>query len=144
MAYILALNKHQPQIDKNAFIAATAVIVGDVVVGPNSSVWYNTVLRGDTNTILIGKDTSIQDNSTVHVEGDSPLVIGDGVVIGHNAIIHCQKIGNNCLIGMGACLLSYTEIGDNCIIGAGAVVTHGKKSRLILWYMVPLLRLSAI
>ena len=127
MAYILALNNHQPKFDKSVFVAATASIIGDVVIGPNSSVWYNTVLRGDTNAIIIGKNSNIQDNVTVHVEGDSPLKIGEGVVIGHNAIIHCQKIGSNCLIGMGACIMSYTEIGDNCIIGAGAVVTQGKK-----------------
>lgn len=127
MAYILALNNHQPKIDKSVFVAATASILGDVVIGHNSSVWYNAVLRGDTNAIIIGKNTNVQDNVTVHVDGDKPLEIGDGVVIGHNAIIHCQKIGDNCLIGMGACIMSYTEIGDNCIIGAGAVITQGKK-----------------
>jgi len=127
MANILTLKNHKPQIASSVFIAPTAVVAGDVVVGEGSSIWYNAVIRGDTNYIVIGKNTNIQDNATLHVETDCPLDIGDNVVIGHNAIVHCRKVGNNCLIGMGACILNYTEIGDNCIIGAGAMVTQNKK-----------------
>ena len=127
MANILTLKNHKPQIASSVFIAPTAVVAGDVVVGEGSSIWYNAVIRGDTNYIVIGKNTNIQDNATLHVETDCPLDIGNNVVIGHNAIVHCRKVGNNCLIGMGACILNYTEIGDNCIIGAGAMVTQNKK-----------------
>lgn len=127
MANILTLKNHKPQIDSSVFVAPTAVVAGDVVIGEGSSIWYNAVISGDTNHIVIGKNTNIQDNSTLHVETDCPLDIGDNVVIGHNAIVHCRRVGNNCLIGMGACILNYTEIGDNCIIGAGAMVTQNKK-----------------
>ena len=103
------------------------VKIGNVTIGEGANIWFNTVLRGDIQSITVGKYTNIQDNSTVHVMGDQPTVIGDYVTIGHNAVIHGNKIGDNCLIGMGAVLLGYCEIGENTIIGAGAVVTQHKK-----------------
>jgi carbonic anhydrase/acetyltransferase-like protein (isoleucine patch superfamily) len=124
---VMSYKSLQPKIDKSAFLAPTATVIGDVTLGEGSSVWFNTILRGDIESIHVGKYTNIQDNSTVHVMGDQPTIIGDYVTIGHNSVIHCKKIGNNCLIGMGAVLLGYCEIGDNTIIGAGTVVTQHKK-----------------
>lgn len=116
-----------PQIDETVFVADGVRVIGDVTIGENSGIWFNTVLRGDTHPIRIGKFTNIQDNSTVHVMHDYPCEIGDYVTIGHGAIVHGCIVGNNCLIGMGAVILSYAEIGDNCIIAAGALVPERKK-----------------
>lgn len=124
---VMSYKSLQPKIDTSVFLAPTATVIGDVSIGEGSSVWFNTILRGDIESIHVGKYTNIQDNSTVHVMGDQATVIGDYVTIGHNSVIHCKKIGNNCLIGMGAVLLGYCEIGDNTIIGAGTVVTQHKK-----------------
>jgi len=124
---VMSYKSLQPKIDTSVFLAPTATVIGDVSIGEGSSVWFNTILRGDIESIHVGKYTNIQDNSTVHVMGDQPTVIGDYVTIGHNSVIHCKKIGNNCLIGMGAVLLGYCEIGDNTIIGAGTVVTQHKR-----------------
>ncbi len=116
-----------PKVDKTAYVASTAVVTGDVVIGENSSIWYNTVARGDTNNIVVGKNTNIQDACILHVSDYHNLEIGDNVVAGHCAILHACKIGNNVLIGMGATVLDGAEIGDNCVIGAGALVSPGKK-----------------
>lgn len=124
---VMSYKSLQPKIDTSVFLAPTATVIGDVSIGEGSSVWFNTILRGDIESIHVGKYTNIQDNSTVHVMGDQATVIGDYVTIGHNSVIHCKKIGNNCLIGMGAVLLGYCEIGDNTIIGAGTIVTQHKK-----------------
>ena len=127
MSHIISFNGITPCIHPSAFIAETAVVIGDVEIGEGSSIWYNTVLRGDSNAIRVGKYTNIQDNSTVHIESDQPIHIGDYVLIGHNAIIHGAKVGKGCLIGMGTVLMSYSEIGENCIIGAGTLITEHKK-----------------
>jgi carbonic anhydrase/acetyltransferase-like protein (isoleucine patch superfamily) len=127
MAHIMTYKNHKPEIDSSVFVAETATIVGNVKIGEMSSIWYNTVLRGDFNHITVGKYTNIQDNTTVHVEPDQELVIGDYVLIGHNSIIHGSKIGDGCLIGMGAILQGYSEIGENCIIGAGTMINQNKK-----------------
>jgi carbonic anhydrase/acetyltransferase-like protein (isoleucine patch superfamily) len=124
---IMPYKSVMPNIDPSVFVAPTATVIGNVTIGEGANIWFNTVLRGDIQSITVGKYTNIQDNSTVHVMGDQPTVIGDYVTIGHNAVIHCNKIGDNCLIGMGAVLLGYCEIGENTIIGAGAVVTQHKK-----------------
>ncbi|MGL5269895.1 MAG: gamma carbonic anhydrase family protein [Selenomonadaceae bacterium] len=124
---IMPYKSVMPSIDPSVFVAPTATVIGNVTIGEGANIWFNTVLRGDIQSITVGKYTNIQDNSTVHVMGDQPTVIGDYVTIGHNAVIHCNKIGDNCLIGMGAVLLGYCEIGENTIIGAGAVVTQHKK-----------------
>lgn len=123
---IRALKGIEPDIHKNAFVAETAVVIGDVSIGEGSSIWYGTVLRGDIENIKIGKYSNIQDNSVVHTETDIPTIIGDYTVVGHNAIVHGCTIGNNCLIGMGAIILNNAVIGDNSIIGAGSIVTEGK------------------
>ena len=116
-----------PKIDPSVFVADRATIIGDVTMEEGSSTWFNTVLRGDIERIHIGKYTNIQDNTTIHVMGNQPTIIGDYVTIGHNAVIHCNKVGNNCLIGMGAILLGYCEIGENTIIAAGTIITQHKK-----------------
>lgn len=118
----------RPRIDPTAFVADGAQIIGDVRLGPGSSVWFNAVLRGDDNFIQVGAGTNIQDGSIVHVENEiTPAVIGENCVIGHNAIIHGCEIGDGCLIGMGAIILSGARLGPNCIVAAGAVVPENKQ-----------------
>ena len=113
---------HGPQIDKEAFIAETAVLIGQVAVGARSSIWYGAVLRGDLDAISVGEGTSVQDNAVLHCEKGSPVHIGNNVTIGHGAIVHGSTVGDNVLIGMGAVVLNGCTIGENSIIAAGAVV----------------------
>ncbi|MBR0283673.1 MAG: gamma carbonic anhydrase family protein [Selenomonadaceae bacterium] len=127
MGFIMPLEGKAPQIHPSVFVAPSATVVGDVVIGEHSSLWFSTIVRGDFQPVRIGSYTNIQDNATIHVMGDEPTEIGNHVIIGHNAIIHSRHIGNNCLIGMGSILLGHTEIGDNCIIGAGTLLTQHKK-----------------
>ena len=108
------------------YVADGAKIIGDVEIGENSSVWYNAVVRGDSNSIVIGKSTNIQDNAVLHTSRNYALEIGDNVTIGHGAIVHGCTIGNNVLIGMGAIILDGVVIEDDCMIGAGALVTQNK------------------
>lgn len=108
------------------YIADGAKIVGDVAIGEDSSVWYNAVIRGDSNSIVIGKNTNVQDNAVLHTSHGHGLKIGDNVTIGHGAIVHGCTIGNNVLIGMGAIVLDGAVVEDHCIIGAGALVTQNK------------------
>jgi carbonic anhydrase/acetyltransferase-like protein (isoleucine patch superfamily) len=125
-----------PSIDPTVFLAASAVVVGDVVIGPDSSLWFHTVVRGDVGPIRIGARSNLQDHVTVHVVGGKfGTVIGDDVTIGHRAIVHGCTLGNRVLIGMGAVVLDGVEIADDCLIGAGALVTPGVKipaGRLVL------------
>lgn len=111
-----------PDIHDSVYIAPGAKIIGDVRIGRDSSVWFQTVLRGDVAEIRIGERTNIQDLCMGHVAKDTPLIIGNGVTIGHNCCVHGCTIGDNCLIGMGAVLLNNSVIGTGCIIAAGAVV----------------------
>jgi carbonic anhydrase/acetyltransferase-like protein (isoleucine patch superfamily) len=115
-----------PGFDEDVFVAQGAVVIGDVRIGSHSSVWFNTVVRGDVHPIRIGRYTNIQDNATVHVMYNHSTIIGDYVTVGHNAVVHACTVGNNCLIGMGAIILSYSEIGENSIIAAGALITEHK------------------
>lgn len=114
-----------PKTAPSSFVHKTAVVCGNVTLGENVSVWPGAVLRGDIAEIFVGENSNIQDNACVHVNYNCPAVIGKGVSVGHGAIIHGSKIGDNCLIGMNAVVLE-SEIGPNCLIGAGAVVTAGK------------------
>ena len=100
------------------------VVLGDVTIGENSGIWYNAVVRGDRDSIVIGRESNIQDNAVVHLGSGYPVEIGDHVTIGHGAIVHGCKIGDNTMIGMGAILMNGCKIGKNCIIGAGALVTQ--------------------
>ena len=114
-----------PTITSNAFIEDTAVVVGDVVIGSESSVWFNSVIRGDVHYIRIGHQTNIQDLSLLHVTHDThPLVIGDDVTVGHHVVLHGCTIGNRVLIGMGSVVMDGAVIEDDCIIGAGSLVTE--------------------
>lgn len=123
-----------PQIGKNVFIAKSADIIGDVKIGDDSSVWFKAVIRGDVHKIQIGKRTSIQDGTVVHVthykfddkSGGYPTIIGDDVTVGHGVILHGCIIANACLIGMGAVILDGANIGEESIVGAGSLVTQGK------------------
>lgn len=117
----------EPKLAADVFVAPTASVVGDVTIGEGSNIWFGAVVRGDVDKVVIGKHSNVQDNATVHTMGDAPTVIGDHVTIGHNAVIHCSKIGNNTLVGMGSVLMGYTEIGDNCIIGANTFLQQHKK-----------------
>lgn len=112
-----------PVIDEGAFIAENATVIGDVTIGKGSSVWYSAVLRGDMCKITIGENSNIQDNATVHVGMTDAAVIGNGVTVGHNALVHGATIGDNALVGMGSVILDGAVIGENSIIAAGAVVT---------------------
>jgi carbonic anhydrase/acetyltransferase-like protein (isoleucine patch superfamily) len=116
-----------PQIDENAFVADSADIIGKINLEEDTSIWFGAVLRGDCNSIHVGKGSNIQDNCTVHVGKNSPVEIGANVTVGHNAIIHGCKIGNNSLIGMGSIILNDAEIGEDVIVGAGSLITSGKK-----------------
>ncbi|WP_138203060.1 gamma carbonic anhydrase family protein [Haloimpatiens lingqiaonensis] len=116
-----------PNIQDETFIAPSADIIGDVTIEEGANIWYGAVLRGDTNKIYIGRNTNIQDNSVVHVDVDKPCIIGDGVTVGHRAIIHGCIVKDNVLVGMGATILNGAEIGENTIIGAGSLVTQNKK-----------------
>ena len=109
---------------KKAHIAPNAVVLGDVELGEGCSIWYNAVVRGDRAPIKIGKGSNVQDNCVVHVESGYSVSIGEGVTIGHGAIVHGCSIGDNSLIGMGAILLNGCKIGKNCMIGAGALITQ--------------------
>ena len=128
MAIIRELRGFTPKIGKNCFIAENAVIIGDVTIGDDCSIWYGVVLRGDVNTIRIGNRVNIQDNASVHtLYQRSVTEIGDDVSVGHNAVVHGAKVGNNVLVGMGAILMDNAEIADGSIIAAGAVVLTGEK-----------------
>ena len=111
-----------PQIHKLAFVAEGARIIGDVILKADSSIWYNTVCRGDINQIVIGERSNMQDNSVIHLENDQGVIVGNNVTVGHNAIIHGCTINDGALIGMGAIIMNGAVIGKGAVIGAGAVV----------------------
>ncbi len=113
-------------IDKNVFIAEGAKVVGSVEIARDSSVWYNAVIRADSNSVKIGERSNVQDNAVIHTSKNFGVVIGDNVTIGHGAIVHGCTVGNNVMIGMGAIVLDGAVIEENSIIGAGALITGGK------------------
>jgi carbonic anhydrase/acetyltransferase-like protein (isoleucine patch superfamily) len=123
---IQALGGKTPKIGRNVFIAPTAVVIGDVEIGDGASVWYGAVLRGDLDPIRIGAGSNIQDNSSVHTDRGHPVVIGAGVTVGHNAVIHGCTIEDYCLIGIGALVLSGAVIRQGSVVAAGAVVKEGQ------------------
>lgn len=119
-------NGKTPEISENAYVHASAVLIGDVKVEENANIWCSAVLRGDMNKIIIGENSNVQDNATIHTLSDNQVVIGKNVTIAHNAVVHGATIGDNCLIGMGCVVLDNVVIGKNSIIGAGAIVTANK------------------
>ena len=119
--------KHKEPRDKgSAFIAPNATVIGDVVLGKNTSVWFNAVIRGDDDKITVGKGSNIQDNCTLHCDKGFPITVGENVTVGHNAVLHGCEIGDGSLIGMNATVLNGAKIGKNCLVGAGALVTENK------------------
>ena len=120
-------NGKHPRVGKNCFIAENAVLIGDVTLGDNCSIWYGAVLRADMAPIILGDNCNIQDNCVVHVNSGLPAVLGDRVSVGHGAIVHGAKVEENSLIGMGAILLDGAHIGRGCIVGAGALVAERKE-----------------
>jgi carbonic anhydrase/acetyltransferase-like protein (isoleucine patch superfamily) len=110
----------------NYWIAPTAVVIGNVKLKTNASIWYGAVLRGDNDPIVIGANSNIQDGSILHTDLGSPLIVGDGVTVGHLVMLHGCTIGDNSLIGIGAVILNGARIGRNCLIGAKALITEGK------------------
>ena len=124
-ASVLSVAGLSPEVDESAFLAAGARVIGDVRLGPESSVWYNAVLRGDSASITVGAGSNLQDNVSVHVDAGSPVVIGENVSVGHNAVVHGCTVGEGSLIGMGSVVLSGAEIGPGCLVAGGAVVLEG-------------------
>jgi carbonic anhydrase/acetyltransferase-like protein (isoleucine patch superfamily) len=114
------------QVHPSVFVAQGAVIVGDVHLGENASVWFGAVLRGDTEPIRIGAGTNIQDGAILHVDPGFPLSVGRDVTVGHGAIIHGAQVGDNTLVGIRSVLLNGVVVGENCIVGACSLLTQGK------------------
>ena len=119
--------RKKPKLGQGVYIAKTAVVLGDVTLGAHSSVWYGAVLRGDINRIVVGHHTNIQDNAVLHLADDFPCLVGNWVTVGHGAIVHACKVGDEVLVGMGAVILDGAVIGKQSIIGAKALVTQGMK-----------------
>ena len=109
------------------WVAPNAVVIGDVSLKKNASVWFGAVLRGDNDPIILGENSNIQDNSVCHTDDGMPLIIGNNVTVGHKVILHSCTVGNNSLIGMGSTVLNKAKIGNNCLVGANALVTEGKE-----------------
>ena len=124
---ILSFNGKTPKIGKDVFIAPTAVIIGYVDIDDGANIWYGTVVRGDSSHIRIGKNTNIQDNSTVHTDRDGPTIIGRDVTIGHNAVVHGCTVEDRCLIGIGAIVLGRATIKAGTIVAAGSLVRRGQQ-----------------
>lgn len=126
MAIIKSVNGKSPEFGQNCYLADTAVVAGDVVMGDDCSIWFNAVVRGDVHYIRMGNKVNVQDNATIHCTYQrAPTNIGNNVSIGHNAIVHGCTIHDNVLIGMGAIVMDGCVIESNCIIAAGAVVLEG-------------------
>jgi gamma-carbonic anhydrase len=119
--------RRQPKLGKNVFIAKTATVIGDVTLGTHSSVWYGVVLRGDINRIVVGHHSNVQDNAVLHLADDFPCVLGNWVTVGHSAVVHACRVGDEVLVGMGSVILDGAVIGKQSIIGAKALVTQGTK-----------------
>lgn len=119
--------RKRPVLGKGVYIAQSAVVLGDVKIGAHSSVWYNAVLRGDINRIVVGHHSNIQDNAVLHLADEFPCVVGNYVTIGHSAIVHACKLGDEVLVGMGAVILDGAVIGKQSLIGAKALVKQGMK-----------------
>ncbi|OSA93674.1 UNVERIFIED_ORG: gamma carbonic anhydrase family protein [Clostridium botulinum] len=118
---------NSPNISESVYISETSVIIGDVVIKENSNIWFGAVLRGDERSISIGSETNIQENVVIHGDGDNNVIVGNGVTIGHGAIIHGCAIGDNVLIGMGAIILNGAKISKNSIVAAGSLITQNKE-----------------
>ncbi len=123
---VLPFNGAWPTIADDVFIAPGAMIIGNVTIHEGASIWYNAVVRGDVAPIVIGRNTNIQDNCTLHVDADAPLTIGDNCTIGHGAVVHGAMVEHHVLVGMKAVVLSHARVGSNTIVGACALVAERK------------------
>ena len=123
---LYSLDGSSPQIHETAWVAETAVLIGQVELDAEASIWFGAVLRGDNEIIAIGMRSNIQDNAVLHTDRGFPLSVGEGCTIGHKAMLHGCTIGENTLVGMGATILNGARIGRNCLIGANALITEGK------------------
>ena len=121
------LPEHQPRLAATAWAAPGSVLVGAVTLAEEASVWYTAVLRGDINHVIVGERSNIQDGAVLHVSDDFACEVGALVTVGHRAIVHACKVGDETLVGMGAIILDGAEIGPRCMIGAGALVTKGAR-----------------
>ena len=124
---IYELDGRAPQMAASAWVADSAQVIGDVVLGEDVSIWFGSVLRGDTANLQIGAGSNIQDGSVLHADPGKPLVVGERVTVGHQVMLHGCTIGDESLIGIGAVILNGAKIGKNCLVGAGALVTEGKE-----------------
>ena len=123
--YIAQLPFGAPKIDDDAFVAPTAVVVGAVIMGPRSSIWYGAVARADAEIIEIGEGSNIQDGCTLHSDAGFPLVVGRHVTVGHRVVLHGARVDDDVLVGMGSIVMNGAHIGSGSIVAAGAVVTPG-------------------
>jgi carbonic anhydrase/acetyltransferase-like protein (isoleucine patch superfamily) len=121
----LSIGGHEPQTHDALFVAPNASVIGNVRLGAESSVWYSSVLRGDSSSIRVGARSNLQDGVVVHADPDFPATIGDGVSVGHRAVVHGCTIGDDCLIGMGAVVLNGASVGAGSLVAAGSVVPEG-------------------
>ncbi|MBA8667009.1 gamma carbonic anhydrase family protein [Holosporaceae bacterium 'Namur'] len=139
MAIILPYKDKYPKIAPNAFIAENAVIIGDVEIGAEASIWFNCVLRGDVNYIRVGEGSNIQDGTIVHVNRrEGPAIIGKGVTVGHSALLHACRLEDYSFIGMGAKVIDYVTVKTNAMVGAGSLVPPKKVVNTgELWTGVP-------
>jgi carbonic anhydrase/acetyltransferase-like protein (isoleucine patch superfamily) len=125
---LVALEGRTPQVAADAYVEASARVIGDVVIGSESSLWFYAVVRGDVERIRIGRRTNLQDHTTVHVtSGRWPTMVGDGVTVGHRAVLHGCSIGDHCLVGIAAVVLDGAEVGPESLIGAASLVVPGTK-----------------
>jgi carbonic anhydrase/acetyltransferase-like protein (isoleucine patch superfamily) len=123
---IAPFGDHRPQIHPTAYVPDLAVVIGDVAIGPGSSLWFHTVVRADVHHVRIGARSNVQDNATIHVvRGRFPTLLGDGVTVGHNAVLHGCTVEDGCLVGMSAVVLDGAVVGAESLVGAGALVTPG-------------------
>ncbi len=146
MAYIQEVRGFRPQIADDCFLAVNATILGDVIIGEGSSIWFNAVLRGDVNSIRIGRNVNIQDGSVLHtLYGKSVIEIGDNVSVGHNVTLHGCKVCDNALIGMGAVVLDNAVVGEGAIVAAGSVVLSNTVIEpFSLWAGSPAKKIKAV
>jgi carbonic anhydrase/acetyltransferase-like protein (isoleucine patch superfamily) len=124
---IYRLGEKRVTIEGECYVAPGASVIGAVTLKARSSIWFNCVVRGDNDDIVIGEETNIQDGSILHTDKGLPLVVGNGVSVGHNVVLHGCRVGDNSLIGIGSVVLNRARIGSHCLVGAGSLVTEGKE-----------------
>lgn len=136
---LYALGNLRPTVDPTAWVAPTAVLIGDVRIGPGANIWFNCVLRGDTNPVIIGARTNIQDGTVVHVDhGDNPTIVGDDITVGHAAILHACRIENHAFIGMGTTILDGAVVEEGGMLAARGFLGPGKRiGRHEMWMGSP-------